>query len=290
MVEKCQTGFKGFDHNFCCRGMQYATGAEFAITNKKKLEMCENGLHFCVKPTDVLRYYPPFFGDERTRYATVTATGKVVESFYKCVARKLQIHDEYSLLDLAPGGDNYYSINYTDYTPVRCDCRGKRYLQPTVAYAPGSIFESEGDVIALEEHSIAKSQHKNAICLSVGSYAYTNEGSNSVALVTDHSSIAEAVGGYAVAAAPRSLASARTWQNYGLISRGVALGKHYAEALSSGSVAITENYARGVKGSLLVFLLMNEPTVRAFLVDGKAIKEHTWYACNTDGAIYEVNF
>ena len=278
MVEKCQTGFKGFDYNFCCQGMQYATNEEFRITNKKKLEMCENGLHFCVKPTDVLGYYPPFRDGARSRYAKVTATGKVVKSPHKCVARKLQIHDEYSLLDLSPSGDSCYCVNETDDCPRKHTHNVACYTVSTVAYAPRTIFESEQNAVALQNNTIAKSRFKNAICLGANSYAYTSGGTFTVSVATEHSSIAETCGGYAVATAPNSLASARMKVFCGWIEHGVAVGRAFAEALSKGDIAITEGSARGVEGSLLVFLLRDEPAVRAFRVDGKKVKANTWYS------------
>lgn len=279
MVEKCQTGFKGFDYNFCCRGMQYSTNEEFRITNKKKLEMCENGLHFCVKPTDVLTYYPPFKDGFRNRYAKVTATGKVLKADDgKRVARRLQIHDEYSLLDLSPSGDSCYCANGTDAGPSTHAHNFACYAVSTVAYAPRTIFESQQNAVALNNSTIAKSCYKNAICLGANSYAYTSGSTFAVAVATEHNSIAETCGGYAVATAPNSLASARTQLFLGYITHGVAIGRVFAEALSKGDIAITEGSARGVEGSLLVFLLRGEPAVRAFLVDGKKVKENTWYS------------
>ena len=49
-------GYKGFEKGLICRGKQYA---ENTVFEEEKARICESGMHFCERPIDVLRYYPP---------------------------------------------------------------------------------------------------------------------------------------------------------------------------------------------------------------------------------------
>ena len=48
--------FKGTDKDMKCRGFQYEIGKTATVGGK--IECCENGLHSCEAPFDVLKYYP----------------------------------------------------------------------------------------------------------------------------------------------------------------------------------------------------------------------------------------
>jgi hypothetical protein len=50
------TGYKGFDKNMQCRGMQYEEGKTF---KSDEASLCNSGLHFCEYPLDVFGYYAP---------------------------------------------------------------------------------------------------------------------------------------------------------------------------------------------------------------------------------------
>lgn len=47
-------GFKGFNKGLICRGKQYA---ENTVFEEPEANICENGMHFCENPFDVLDYY-----------------------------------------------------------------------------------------------------------------------------------------------------------------------------------------------------------------------------------------
>ena len=63
--------YKGFDEDFRCRGMQYEVGKKFTVGGE--IEICENGLHSCKNPLDVLRYYEK----PSHRYAIVSPSGSI---------------------------------------------------------------------------------------------------------------------------------------------------------------------------------------------------------------------
>lgn len=65
------SGYKGFDENLQCRGMQYAVGKCYHA--RGDIERCENGLHFCTNLLNTFAYYPPYYG----RYALVSGGGAI---------------------------------------------------------------------------------------------------------------------------------------------------------------------------------------------------------------------
>ena len=49
-------GYKGFEKGLVCKGKQYA---ENTVFEEDKAEICKSGMHFCKRPIDVLKLYPP---------------------------------------------------------------------------------------------------------------------------------------------------------------------------------------------------------------------------------------
>jgi len=80
-------GYKAFDADLMCRGMQYEVGKEF--TADGELKVCGNGLHFCAKCGDVFDYYD--FDPERTRVCEVEALGKVETEGGKSCTDRLKV-------------------------------------------------------------------------------------------------------------------------------------------------------------------------------------------------------
>lgn len=50
-------GFKGTDHNMCCRGEQFEIGKTYTMPDDAKIETCSSGYHLCLKLRDVFGYY-----------------------------------------------------------------------------------------------------------------------------------------------------------------------------------------------------------------------------------------
>ena len=48
-------GYKVFNPDFTCRGMQYEVGKEYSF--KGKIKICSSGLHFCLSAQDCFKYY-----------------------------------------------------------------------------------------------------------------------------------------------------------------------------------------------------------------------------------------
>jgi hypothetical protein len=93
-------GFKGFDKDMKCRGMQYAVGE--TATHKGTLSLCNSGLHFVENPIDIFSYYPP----SDSRFAEVEADGvaNAESDDTERVAKSLHIKAEVSLSAILGAG------------------------------------------------------------------------------------------------------------------------------------------------------------------------------------------
>jgi len=97
------TGFKGFDKDLRCRGLQYEVGQTHE--HDGDLSLCESGLHFCEHPLDCFSYYPP----ATSRYCEVSTDCASTEKSNdtKRVTKKLTIGAEISLAGLVKAAVAY---------------------------------------------------------------------------------------------------------------------------------------------------------------------------------------
>ena len=179
-MSKKVKGYKGFDGNFCCRGMQYAEGKTFSVsTANGPLEVCEHGLHFCTKLSDVFYYYPPFdpYTGTRSIYAEVTATGDVVVdegdacTDTKCVTDKLQVGERIDLVRDLPCSKDLYYLGDNALTQESVALEGRE--DTAVGTALGQVIRSTKHSIALRGWSVVSSEDVAIAvapaCLVVGS-------------------------------------------------------------------------------------------------------------------------
>ena len=84
-------GYKAFNHDLTCRGMQYEVGKTYKLGCEPII--CERGFHFCQNLSDVYNYYPM---TEDTRICEVEALGTVVTDMdgIKSCTNKIKILKE----------------------------------------------------------------------------------------------------------------------------------------------------------------------------------------------------
>ena len=94
-------GYKGFDEQLQCRGLQYVVGKTYE-TDQQPIRCTENGFHLCEHPFDVWAYYPP----ASSRFCAVTGEGEVDrgEEDSKIAVSKLHIGSEIGLTGLINAG------------------------------------------------------------------------------------------------------------------------------------------------------------------------------------------
>ena len=86
-------GYKGFNKDMKCRGMQFEVGKTYEYDGDIKL--CEKGFHFCENPLDIFNYYSP----AGSRFAEIEAGGvsNETENDSKRCSKKLTVKGLVSL-------------------------------------------------------------------------------------------------------------------------------------------------------------------------------------------------
>ena len=113
-------GYKVFNPDFTCRGMQYEVGKTYKLNGP--LIMCGNGFHFCLRVADCFNYYA---FDPRNRVAEIEASGLVETNGDKSVTDEITIVRELSweeMLTLANTGRGNTGRNNTgDWNTGDCN-------------------------------------------------------------------------------------------------------------------------------------------------------------------------
>ncbi len=87
--------YKAFDKDLKCRDFQFEVGKTYEHTGPVKA--CSSGFHACLRPLDVLAYYPP-----TSRFAVVEVAGEVStdDEGSKIAAAKLTVKAEIGLPEI----------------------------------------------------------------------------------------------------------------------------------------------------------------------------------------------
>lgn len=303
---KIITGYKGFERDFTCRGMQYEVGKTYEIDGEPKL--CERGFHFCTSPLAVFRFYEPKY-----RFAIVKADEDDVvydtdNNFHKAVARRITIVSEISLQDIIELQKKYTSSKEpsieSDETCI-LGGEGMAFTKRTLcAYSNNSIV----GVNAMSDCYVDNIGVSSVVTAADTERAVAaSNGTGSAAVVTGCSSMANSYGFYSIAVATdrdsAAISSKCGSAAVATFNDSVAIGGDGSTAMCTGfgsvamangknslAVAAGENCsASGVIGSWLVLVErenMQICDVRVVMVDGKDIKEGVRYEL-IDGEIKE---
>ncbi|WP_110931049.1 DUF7666 domain-containing protein [Paenibacillus bouchesdurhonensis] len=256
-------GWKGFDKDLKCRGMQYEVGKTF---EEQEAVACSKGLHFCENPLDVFGYYPP----ADSRYAEVEGNGQLSRDGddSKVAATRLHIKAEIGLPGIIKAGVDYIKSK-VDWDNAKESKTGDR----SAATNTGS-------------RSAATNTGYQSAATNTGSRsAATNTGSRSAATNTGDRSAATNTG-YQSAATNTGDRSAAT--NTGSRSAATNTGDRSAASVEGKeSVAMAIGYESKAKGAMGCWIVLAEweegdegyhiTDVQSAHVDGERIKPDTWY-------------
>lgn len=304
---KIITGYKGFERDFTCLGMQYEVGKTYEIEGEPML--CCRGFHFCTSPLAVFEYYDP-----TNRFAIVNADDDdviydVTANSYKAVSRRITIVREITL-------DEIISLQMEFSSTKKRSATGGGMCR-----LGDQKVEMKGcSLTGMEDASIVGVRGGSDYCVSVdGNYAVsvatisfrsiaTCDGMSTLATTTERCSVATADGVCAAAVATQhsSVAIAEGNQAVAVATddESIAVARDRSAAVCTGfcSVAISDEknalavaagsgcMASGVLGSWLVLVDRKYSKifdVRVVRVDGKDIKEGVRYELK-DGEIKEV--
>ena len=159
-------GYKGFNKDMTCRGMQYEEGKIYKMEEEPKC--CKRGYHFCENPIDCLGYYSP----NESIYRQVEAIGKISKdedtSDTKIATNEIKIGakiDFQTMVKMA-----------IEFTYKHCTKKGK-----------GNNKRSD--------NSVASNTGNYSVASNTGNYSVaSNTGDNSVASNTGDNSVASNLG------------------------------------------------------------------------------------------------
>ena len=242
--------YKGMDENMRCRGKQYEVGKTYT---EDKADCCRAGMHACVNPLDVLRYYR---FDGKNRFFEVECSGDVSKDDCdsKLACTELTIKGEMNFAGLVKATvqavfdrvKEKSSFSSGDYSTAGTS--GDYSTAGTSGYS--STAGTSGD------YSTAGTS---------GDYSTAGtSGNSSTAGTSGNSSTASTSGNYSTAAAT------------GFFCK--------AESTGAASIAVANGYeskARGAMGDYLVLTEydsnLNLLCAKMAQVDGDQIKPNVWY-------------
>ena len=243
--------YKGFNKDMTCRDFQYEEGKEY---EEERAEACNCGFHACEHPLDCLGYYDP----AHSVYHEVEQSGEISKRSddTKVASTKIKIGARVSIAGLVQA-----AIEYT-----------KERVKP----------EAEAN----EDYGASS---------ATGDYGASS--------ATGNCGASSATGDYGASSATGNYGASSATGNCGASSATGYKGKSAAENPNSVAVAWgPEAMAKGVKGSTLVLAEWKRIDNDAWYwkeeawefvgslmirVDGKKVKENTWYTLK-NGELMEV--
>ena len=100
-------GYKAFNSDLTCRGMQYEIGKEYKFDGEPI--PCRQGFHFCETIADCYEFYPM---SDDTRICEVEATGEVIAEGVKRVTNVIKILAEITCDNLRKGNTGASNSGY----------------------------------------------------------------------------------------------------------------------------------------------------------------------------------
>ena len=217
-------GYKGFDKDMKCRGVQYEVGKEFSVNEEQKIY--ENDLHFCKYPLDLFAYYEPTI----SKFVEVEATGEIRDEnpnndsndIMKVYTNKLKVYKEIGILDLIHAAIEYIKDNintskaqktvYSENKNIDGSIISTSDSSATINTDNKSISTNTGErssatntgnrsiATNIGNRSSATNTGKRSAATSIGiSSVAINTGDNSVVTSTGNSSAATSTGDSSVA-------------------------------------------------------------------------------------------
>jgi hypothetical protein len=263
-------GFKGFDKDLKCRGMQFEPGKTFEVPGDPK--MCERGLHFCEHPLDCFSYYPP----ARSRYFTVETDCVSPETGddTKRVTSKLTIGAEVNIAGLVKAACEWV------WGRAKVVKGGSTSSTWGAAQASGTRGAAQASGY---QGAAQASGTRGAAQASGYQGAAQASGDQGAAQASGYQGAAQASGyqGAAQASGTRGAAQASGYQGAAQASGDQGA----AQASGDHSVALAAGYEARAKGKIGCAICCVERewpsgrilAVKASIVDGETVKADTWY-------------
>ena len=267
--------YKGFNKDMTCKGFQYEEGKEYET---EKAECCETGFHACEYPLDCFSYYSP----NESVFHEVEQDGELDRegSNTKVASTKIKIGASINIAGIVKA-----SIEYTTQRAKKENGSDKDYgaSSATGDYGASSATGDKGASSATGDYGASS---------ATGDYgASSATGYKGASSATGYKGASSATGYKGASSATGDYGASSATGNCGASSATGYKGASSAE--DKDSVAVAWGYhgkAKGVIGSFLVLAdwegdednywtqdLWTLKGAKMVQVDGKIIKENTWY-------------
>ena len=269
--------YKAMTPDMTCRGKKYEVGKTYF---EDKADCCNEGMHACENPFEVLCYYPM---NDNPRFFEVECGGEISKS------------DEGSKLactELTVRGE----LNFAGMLKATLDAVFRR-VKDKESFSSGnySTAGTSGNYSTAGtsgNSSTAGTSGNSSTAGTSGDYSTAGtSGYSSTAGTSGYSSTAGTSGNYSTAGTSGNYSTAGT---SGYYSTAAATGSHCrAKAEGNNSIAVANGYKSKVKGSVGCYLVLTEYDddgnllcADLKLVNGISIKADTWYMLK-DGLVVE---
>ena len=274
--------YKGTDKDMRCRGLQYEIGKP--VEANGDISMCNNGLHACEMPLDVLNYYPPCSG----RYFVGVLDGVSDErsNDSKRVGRKLELKAELNIAGLIKAQINYVRERATPEGETATGDQGAASATGFQGAASATGFQGAASATGFQGAASATGDQGTA----------SATGDQGAASATGTWGAASATGFQGAASATGTWGAASATGDQGAASATGFQGA--ASATGKTSVAVSTGVDGRVMGALGCAVVCVErgdldgetrpiKSILAAVVDGNKIKPGIWYTVK-DGQWVEI--
>ena len=254
--------YKATDKDMKCRGFQYELGKTAEV--KGDIELCENGLHACEMPLDVLCYYAPGDGSRYFEAELEDVSDEKRSDETKRVGKKLTLSAEIGIPGLVKA--------QVEYVKAQCD------FDNAINKA-----DAENKNHATGDRGAASATGDSGAASAIGwCGAASATGESGAASATGESGAASATGDRGAASATGESGAASAT---GLCGAASATGDRGA-ASSTGKycVAMTTGFFGCVMGDIGNAIVCVErrnngeiAAILAGIVDGETLKPGVWY-------------
>jgi hypothetical protein len=275
MKNKKIKGYKGFNEDMTCRGMQYKEGETYIMEDNPKA--CRQGFHFCEYPLDCFNYYSP----NKSKFYEVEALGDIDKDSddTKVATNKLKVGAEVTIAGLVKA-----SIEYT--TERAKKVKGSTTIKKFGASSATGYY---GASSATGYYGASSATGYKGASSATGNYGASS--------ATGNCGASSATGDYGASSATGNYGASSATGNCGASLTTGRSGKSTTENKTAIAVAWGyEGRARGVIGSYIAcaeWKWDEEDCEWKFVqakmvqVDGEKIKENTFYQL-VDGEFVEV--
>lgn len=290
--------YKGYNPDMTCyNGFKFEEGKTY---EEDEAIICEKGFHFCENPLDVLYYYPLINDEcEPNCFSEIEPLDKVIENNEekntKCCSRKIKIGAKLSLNEFIENCFSYINENQENNDNFYITLKNEQFhklstSKPFSTALIGGAFSN-----------VAITGGQSHVYINGETSKVSLNGAYSQVASCGRSSIISTSGAYSkvLATGDYSTVTTNGFQSQ-VFSSGVnsviTSSGHSSQIAASGNKSIISNIgvdgiAKATKGSFITLAEYDRGVpicVKTRKIDGKKIKENTWYKLE-NGKFVEVD-